>query len=76
MLLLKFKLFNICRLNEMKVLAGCSGVGKASQTCVVDLNKDDTVSVFVNDKTKLSDSDTVRFTHFVGIFLRPDNIRF
>ena len=64
------------RLNDMKVLAGCSGVGKASQSCIVDLNKDDTVSVFVNDKTKLIDSDVHRYTHFIGILLRPDNIRF
>ena len=42
----------------MKVLAGCSGVGKASQTCVADLNQGDSVGVFVNDKTRLTDSDT------------------
>ena len=66
----------LLRLNDMKVLAGCSGVGKASQTCVADLNQGDTVAVFVNDKTKLTDSDAHRYTHFLGVLLRPDNIRF
>ena len=60
----------------MKTLSGCSGVGKASQTCIVDLNKNDTIAVFVNDKTKLNDSDVNRFTHFTGVLLRPDNITF
>ena len=64
------------RLNEMKEVSSCSGVGKASQTCILDLNKDDTVAVFVNDKTKLSDSDLHRFTHFAGVLLRPDNVRY
>lgn len=73
-MLLFFCVFH--RLNDMKVLAGCSGVGKASQTCVADLNQGDTVAVFVNDKTKLTDSDAHRYTHFVGVLLRPDNIRF
>ena len=64
------------RLNEMKEVSSCSGVGKASQTCILDLNKEDTVAVFVNDKTKLTDSAQHRFTHFSGILLRPDNVRF
>ena len=64
------------RLNDMSVLASCSGVGKASQSCVADLNTGDTVAVFVNDKTKLNDSDTHRYTHFSGVLLRPDNVRF
>ena len=64
------------RLNDMSVLASCSGVGKASQSCVADLNSGDTVAVFVNDKTKLNDSDTHRYTHFSGVLLRPDNVRF
>ena len=64
------------RLNEMKEVSSCSCVGKASQTCILDLNKDDTVAVFVNDKTKLNDSDIHRFTHFAGILLRPDNVTY
>ena len=64
------------RLNEIKEVSSCSGVGKASQSCILDLNTGDTVAVFVNDKTKISDSEMHRYTHFAGILLRPDNVRF
>ena len=43
---------------------------------VVDLDKDDTVAVFVNDKSKLVDMVKNKFTHFLGMLLRPDTIRF
>ena len=33
----------------MSVLASCSGVGKASQSCVADLNTGDTVAVFMEN---------------------------
>lgn len=64
------------RVNELQEVASCSGVGKASQSVVVDLVKDDTVSVFVNDKSKLMDTGSNKFTHFLGMLLRPDSIRF
>ena len=51
-------------------------MGKASQSVVVDLVKDDTVSVFVNDKSKLMDTGSNKFTRFLGMLLRPDSIRF
>ena len=63
-------------MNELQEIASCSGVGKASQSVVVDLVKDDTVSVFVNDKSKLMDTGSNKFTHFLGMLLRPDSIRF
>jgi len=64
------------RANDFQEIASCSGVGKASQSVVVDLDKDDTVGVFVNDKSKLVDTDNNKFTHFLGMLLRPDTIRF
>lgn len=64
------------RANDFQEIASCSGVGKASQSVVVDLDKDDTVAVFVNDKSKLVDTDKNKFTHFLGMLLRPDTIRF
>jgi len=64
------------RANDFQEIASCSGVGKASQAVVVDLDKDDTVGVFVNDKSKLVDTDNNKFTHFLGMLLRPDTIRF
>ena len=66
----------IIRANEFHKIASCSGVGKASQSVLVDLDKDDTVAVFVNDKSKLVDTDKNKFTHFFGMLLRPDTIRF
>merc|ERR1719430_1898873 len=64
------------RYNESKELATCSGVGKASQSVIADLDQGDTVGVWVNEKTKLMDTDSNRFTHFIGILLRPDTLRF
>ena len=66
----------IIRANDFQEIANCSGVGKASQSVVVDLDKDDTVAVFVNDKSKLVDMVKNKFTHFLGMLLRPDTIRF
>lgn len=43
---------------------------------LADIDEGDTVAVYVNDKTKISDNDRNRFTHFIGILLRPDAIRF
>jgi len=64
------------RLNEIQEVASCSGVGKASQSVIVDMEKDDTAAVFVNDKSKLMDTGKNKFTHFLGILLRPDTVRF
>jgi ribosomal protein L19 len=43
---------------------------------LADLDPGDTIGVWVNDKTKLMDNDKNRFTHFIGILIRPDNVRF
>jgi len=64
------------RLNEIQEVASCSGVGKASQSVIVDMEKNDTVAVFVNDKSKLMDTGNNKFTHFLGVLLRPDMVRF
>jgi hypothetical protein len=48
---------------------------KASQSVVIDLDKDNTVGVFVNDKSKLVDTDKNKFTHFMEMLLRSDTIR-
>ena len=62
------------RLNGLQEAASCTGVGKAGQTALLDLNTGDTVTVWVNEKTRLVDTETNRFTHFIGILLRPDSI--
>jgi len=59
------------RANEFQEIASCSGVGKASQSCVVDLDEKDTVGVYVNEKSKLTDNDKNRFTHFIGFLMKP-----
>ena len=64
------------RYNEFQDLANCSGVGKASQSVLADLDPGDQVAVYVNDKTKLTDNGRSRFTHFIGILIRPDTLRF
>lgn len=64
------------RYNEFQDLANCSGVGKASQSVLADLDPGDNVAIYVNDKTKLTDNDRNRFTHFIGILIRPDTLRF
>jgi len=64
------------RVNQLQEVASCSGVGKASQSVVVDMEKGDTVGVFVNEKSKLVDTEKNKFTHFLGILLRPDTVRF
>jgi len=64
------------RLNELQEVASCSGVGKASQSVIVDMEQNDTVAVFVNDKSKLMDTGNNKFTHFLGVLLRPDMVRF
>ena len=51
-------------------------MGKASQSVLADLDPGDQVAVYVNDKTKLTDNDRSRFTHFIGILIRPDTLRF
>ena len=43
---------------------------------LADLDSGDQVAVYVNDKTKLTDNDRSRFTHFIGILIRPDTLRF
>jgi len=59
------------RANEFQEVASCSGVGKASQSCIVDLDEKDTVGVYVNEKSKLTDNGNNRFTHFIGFLMRP-----
>ena len=51
-------------------------MGKASQSVIVDMEQNDTVAVFVNDKSKLMDTGNNKFTHFLGVLLRPDMVRF
>ena len=74
--LLKQNYKHISRVNQLQEVASCSGVGKASQSVVVDMEKGDTVGVFVNEKSKLVDTEKNKFTHFLGILLRPDTVRF
>ncbi|XP_023345096.1 uncharacterized protein LOC111714261 [Eurytemora carolleeae] len=62
--------------NEFMEIASCSGVGKASQTCVVELDEKDTVGVYVNEKSKLTDTMNNRFTHFIGFLLRPKELMY
>jgi len=62
--------------NEFSELASCSGVGKASQSALADVNRGDTVAVWVTDKTRLQDNERNRFTHFIGLLVRPDTVRF
>jgi len=58
------------KLNDFLELASCSGVGKASQCCIADLDENDTLGVYVNEKSKLTDSDNQRYTHFLGFLMR------
>jgi len=59
------------RANEFQEVASCSGVGKASQSCIVDLDEKDTVGVYVNEKSKLVDNSSNRYSHFIGFLLKP-----
>ena len=58
-------------MNEFQDVACLSGVGKGGQATVVHLDKKDTAGVWVDAKTKLTDSPTTRYTHFIGILVRP-----
>jgi len=59
------------RANEFQEVASCSGVGKASQSCIVDLDEKDTVGVYVNEKSKIVDTSSNRYSHFIGFLLKP-----
>jgi hypothetical protein len=58
------------KLNDYFELASCSGVGKASQSCIVELDENDTVGVYINEKSKITDTNNNRFTHFLGFLMR------
>jgi len=58
------------KMNDFFELASCSGVGKASQSCIIELDENDTVGVYVNEKSKLTDTNNQRYTHFLGFLMR------
>jgi hypothetical protein len=59
---------------EFQDVGNISGVGKGSQSVVIHLDAQDTCGVWVDEKTKMIDSGSSHFTHFIGILLRPKGL--
>jgi len=64
------------RANEFQEVASCSGVGKASQSCLLELDEKDIIGVYVNEKSKIVDTGKNRFTHFIGMLVKPKELMF
>lgn len=62
------------RANEFQDIANICGVGKGSQSVLIHLDANDTCGVWVDEKTKMTDSGTNHFTHFIGLLIRPKEL--